>query len=430
MRPLSTYLAAMFFALALTSCSKQQEQTPGGAPVVQSGVGTANAAVAPSSTKGNWPCFLGPNRNGFSADAGDLQSWQSAQPAQLWNITMSDNGHSGPSVADGRLYIIDHSGEQDIVRAVDITNGKDLWTFPYPENAREDNGNARTTPTFDNGKLYILSRSGSLFCLDAAKGTKIWARNIQKEFNGRLPQWHYASSPVVDGNKLIIIPGGPNACVAALDKNTGKTIWQGGGSDMDGYGAPVIATINGQKQYVVFTAKNVIGVDANGGRVLWSYPWQTSYDVNAATPVVMGNAVFITSGYGTGCAMLDITAGGAKLRWRNKEMQSHFSTPLAYQGNIYGTTDPGDLVCLDGKTGRALWRQNGFEKGGVVGVGNKLIAMNGGGGDLVLCELSPAGYKELGRINPLGGKSWTAPIATAGMLIVRNQRSLVCLSLK
>ena len=380
----------------------------------------------------DWPRFLGPNANGISSETGINKDWAAKPPATLWTFKLSDNGFAGPSVADGKVFIIDRQGDNDVVRALNLADGKQLWEAAYPDPGKPDQGSfARSTPTWDNGKLYTLSRGGLLNCFDAKDGRKIWSRDFQADFKGQRPQWHWSMSPVVDGPNLVVVPGGPDAAVALLNKENGQTVWQGGGTSVPGYATPAIMTIAGKKQYVVFMAKSLIGVDPENGKLLWSFPWETPYNVNAATPVLVGeNRIFITSNYGRGGAVVKIDAEKAEKVWENKEIQSHFSTPVLVDGRLYGTTDPGDLVCLDPTEGKTLWRQGGFQKGGIVVVDGTIIAMNGAQGDVVMVELRPDTYKELGRIKPLGGQSWTAPIVADGKLIIRNRATLACLDLK
>jgi outer membrane protein assembly factor BamB len=271
---------------------------------------------------------------------------------------------------------------------------------------------------------------GTLLCFDAKNGKVLWSKSLVKDFGGRLQGWDYAPSPVIDGERLILVPGAPQGAVLVLNKNTGETIWQGGGDNVAGYSTPVIATINGTKQYVVFLGKMIAGINPETGAMIWSYPWNTSFDCNAATPLVIGNSVFITSGYGHGCAMIDVNGANATQRWFNKEMQAQFSSPVLFKDHIYGTGDPGFLMCLDPATGKALWKQNGFEKGGIVALDGVIIALNGSNGDMIMAELTPTAYKEVGRAPGLGAKSWTAPIIGEGRIIARDVRSLACLELK
>jgi outer membrane protein assembly factor BamB len=385
-------------------------------------------ALAFQAFAADWPQFRGLKADGMAPDKGINKDWANKPPKLLWQAALTDDGFAGPSVAEGKLFIIDHSGSQDIVRAFNVDTGEEAWRYAYDETDQANYGYSRATPVFSAGKVYTLSRMGTLLCLDAATGQKVWGRNLVSEMQGNKPQWDYAVSPLVDGDKLIVVPGGDKS-VAALDKTTGATLWTGGASDVAGYATPVTATILDKRQYVVFTGAMVSGVDSSDGNLLWSYPWKTSYDVNAASPIVGGNYVFMTSGYNVGCALLEITAAGPKKLWANKEIIGQFNTPVRFGKFIYGIGDPGNLVCLDTATGTAAWKQPGFEKGGVCGVDGAVIAINGAEGDVVLVNATETAYQELGRIKPLGGQSWTAPIVANGKLIVRNKQGIACLDL-
>lgn len=378
---------------------------------------------------GDWPNFLGPNRDSISTETGLNKNWNSQPPRELWRVPMSDDGYAGPSVANGKVFIINHEGDKDIVRAIDLKTGKDVWTHTYADSAKANYGFARATPTVDGGKVYTVSRFGIVNCLDEKTGKPVWTKDVVKEFKGEVPRWEMAWSPFIDGDKLVVQPGGSGAAVAALNKNTGATIWKGGGSDAPGYATPALATLAGKKQYLVFTGKHLIGVDAANGNLLWQVRWETKYDVNAATPLVVGpNKVFISSNYGHGCAMITVTGNNASIAWESKALQCHFNSPILFGNHIYGIS--GDLACLNPQTGKALWKQSGFEKGGLVIVDGVIIAVDGAKGDVVMAEAKPGAYRELGRIKPLGGQSWTAPIIADGKLIIRNKNALACFALK
>ena len=379
----------------------------------------------------DWPNFRGPNHDGISDEKLANKDWTAKPPKELWRITLGDEGYAGPSVAGGKMFIIDHKGDRDVVRAVDVKTGKNLWTHEYEDTDKSNYGFARATPTYDGGRIFTLSRLGALNCLDVKDGSVVWQRDIKKDFGGRWrgQTWDYAGSPLVDGEKLIVCPGGPGASVVALDKNTGKDIWRGGGDDQSGYATPVKAAIAGKTQYVVFTGMAVIGVDVSNGAKLWSSTWHTSYDINAATPLVIGNNVFISSNYGQGCALIDASTEPAKQIWANKVLKAHFNSPMLFDGHIYGIGDPGELNCIVPADGSVKWKHAGFQKGGVLGIDGCVIAINGSDGDVVLCRMTPEKYEELGRIKPLGSESWTAPIVAQGRLYVRNKKELVCLDL-
>lgn len=392
---------------------------------------TVLAALSASAAlqAADWPQFRGPACNGISPEKGIRRTWRPA-PRLLWQTRMSDNGYAGPSVAGGRVYIVDHQGRNDVVRAIDLNTGKDVWRFAYPDAANDNYGFARATPTVNGGKVYTLSRTGMVHCLDAARGKKIWGYNIITTFQGKPGGWDLAGSPFIDGNQLILVPGGATATVVAVNKNTGKPIWRCAANDAAGYATPVLATLAGKRQYLIFSATKLFGVETRTGRLLWSVPWKTQYDVNAASPIAIGNSVFITSNYGHGCALVDVTPSGARIRWQNREIQSQFSTPILARGMLFSTSDPGNLVCLDPRTGRVAWKQRGFEKGGIAAVDGMLIVVDGSNGDVALVSLDTARYRELGRFRPLGGQSWTAPVIADGKLILRNKQTLACFSLK
>lgn len=417
--------------LGLTACGQSGASSSSSETAVASATQDAATEVNVTVQGGSdWPQFRGPKGTGISPETGINKNWSAKPPKLLWTADMHDGGYAGPSCAEGLVFIIDHQGSQDVVRAIGLADGKDRWTYKYDSPAQDNYGYARSTPSYSEGKLYTVSQLGLVNCLDAKSGKPIWSRNVQSDFGGKMPGWNYAGSPLVDGNKVILTPGGQNAGMVALDKNTGKTIWQGGSNAVPGYSTPNLATINGVKQYVVMYAKGVMGVDAASGKLLWYSRWETSYDVNAADPIVIGNSVFITSGYGHGCSLIDITSSGPVKNWENGAIQGQFASSIYSGGYIYGTGDPGLLTCLNAKNGSVVWSQKGFEKSGAIGIDGAIIGLDGGG-NVILCEMSPSGYKELGRLRaPLGGQSWTAPIVAQGKLIIRNKNQIACIDIR
>jgi outer membrane protein assembly factor BamB len=388
---------------------------------------SAFSLAAPGS---DWPRFRGPDANGISPEKGINKDWQRRPPKLLWKAAMHDDGYAGPSVANGLVYILDHEGKTDVLRALRLADGGEVWRYKYEDADRPVYGYSRATPTVDAGRVYAFSRLGKLHCVEARTGKFLWSRDLIAEFKGQRPMWDLAASPLIDGRKLVVCVGGPNAAIVALDKATGKTLWHGGGSEKPAYSTPLIATIGGRRQYVTMDAEGAVGYSTENGALLWHFPWKPTDGTNVACPVIIGDSIFITASYRVGCALLDVRGGEAKARWRTDEMNAHISTPVFYGGFLYGTGDPGQLMCLDPATGRARWKQSGFEKGGIVVVDGTIIAVNGGSGDVVMVELTPERYHELGRIVPLGGQSWTSPIVAQGRLIVRNRSTLACLDLR
>lgn len=383
----------------------------------------------------DWPHFRGINGDAISTETGINKDWAATPPITSWRVPVADGGYSGPAVAGGIVYFIDYSrkSKEDVVRAIDLATGKDKWTVNYPDAVQENYGYNRSTPAIDDGMLYYINSAGDVYCLKQADGTLAWKKSLLADYGGQKLNFMFSMSPFIDGNKLIIVPGGPNKAVVALDKKTGETIWMGGGSDKAGYATPTVATINGVKQYVVITGANLIGVDAEKGTLLWSYPWPTQYDVNAPVPIIVGDSsIFITSGYNHGCALVDIKDGQATARWENKEIASRMTTPLLIGGLLYCTTESGNVVCLDPATGKALWKKPGFEQGGLLAVDGAVIVVDGKNGDVALTTMNKEGYALLGKTSPFVGASncWAPPIFADGFLIVRSKAELVCIKLK
>jgi outer membrane protein assembly factor BamB len=421
---LSTLLLAVIVALAAA------EPAGGTLSVPEKNDQGGKAAAA---AVGDWTQFRGPGTSGFSADQGINQDWKAKPPKELWRVPMKGKGFSGPAAASGAVFIIDHEGSQDVVRGLRLADGKEGWRFPYADTDKDDHGFVRSTPAIDQGKVYTLGRLGQVHCLDAKTGAQVWEANLVDQFSGKRANWDYAMSPIIDGNAVILVPGGDQGAVLALDKATGALIWRGGGTDAPGYATPIIATIGKTRQYLIFTAKNLIGVETASGKLLWSFPWSTAHDVNAATPIPVGESVFITSGYGVGCAMVDVADGSAKARWQNKDIQSHFNSPVLHQGFLYGTSDPNQLVCLDAQTGAVKWKTDGFGKGGLVAIEDVLVVEDGKSGEVALVKLSPDAYTELGRIKPFTGghqQFWTPPVIADKKLLLREQTELACYDLR
>lgn len=377
----------------------------------------------------DWPAFRGPNANGMSTESGLNLAWQTKPPRMLWTVRLMAESYAGPAVAGGRLFLLDHKGDQEVVRAFDLAKGRELWRHAYADTNTDLYGYARSTPVIDGGRVYTLSRLGLVHCYDAKTGRPLWSRHLVKEFNGRQPRWDYSMAPLLDGEKLILCPGSKDAAMVALNKVTGQTIWQGGGDAVPVYATPVTAFIGGQKQYVLLAYAQVLGIAAADGKRLWRYPYDTYQGMTAATPLIIGENVLLTGVEGLGDALLEITADGVKEKWKGQDLSPKFSTPILYDGYIYGTTGGGHLACIDPATGKAKWKQKGFEWGGAVAFEGHLVVANGQQGDLVLVRLDPSGYQERGRIRPLGGQTWTAPILADGKLIVRNKTQLACLDL-
>ena len=392
--------------------------------VLACAAGTALHAADP------WPQFRGPKADGYSPDKGINKDWNASPPKQLWKMEMGDGGLSGPIIVDGKVFIIDYKNGKDIVRCLDAQSGKEVWSYPYNTGSKVNYGFTRSTPTYDNGKLYTIGKWGQVHCLDAKSGTKIWQLDMVKDLGGKRPGWEYGMSPLVDGDLVILVPGARDAVAVAVEKATGKVVWKADFGDAVGYSTPQMPTIGGKKQYLIFTAAGLAGLDPASGKKLWGFPWKTGSNCNTAAPVVLDNNIFITTGYEHGSAVVEVSDNHAKSLWESKEIQSFFSSPIYADGHVYCTAEPGVLVCMELKTGNVKWKQKGFERGGLIAVDGTLVVMEGNTGTVVMAEINPKEYKELGRIKkPLAGKRlfWTAPVLADGKLLIRSTAELVCL---
>ena len=393
-----------------------------------------------------WAQFRGPAANGISPDARINMNWTAKPPAVLWTFPMSDSGWSNPCIGDNKVFVIDHVTKEskdaagnatdpkgeDVVRALDLKTGKELWSFAYPGMPQEKNGTTGPSPALDNGKLYTVSRNMLVHCLDASTGKQIWERDCAKDFDARPAEaiWGHNASPLVDENRLILLPGGPDAAVVALEKNTGATLWKAAGSNA-GDATPIIYGSGKSKQYIAFIGEGLVGLNPETGARLWSFPWKTTYNQNAATPLVVENRILFASAFKMGAGLLDISnTSSPTLVWKNKEAEVRFSSPVYLNGNIYCTSmpeNPGSLLCINAQTGATNWKQPGFNFGPLSAAGGALIAVDGKTGDIVLIEPNAAAYKELGRIHPAEpATSWNAAIVVDGRMYARTKKVLTC----
>ncbi|MFP5284979.1 MAG: PQQ-binding-like beta-propeller repeat protein, partial [Thermoanaerobaculia bacterium] len=306
----------------------------------------------------DWPQFRGPNRDGVSRETGLLKSWPAGGPKVLWKAPIGE-GYSHIAVSNGRLYTLYGQGDQEFAVAMDTATGKAVWRTPIDRMYRSDMGNGpRSTPTVEGGMVYALSASGRLVALNAKDGRKVWERDLPKELGGRMPGWGASTSPLVEGNLLLVDLGGSRS-LAAFDKKTGKVVWTSQ-SDVAGYSAPIAITVGGVRQAIFFTGTSVVAVSPRDGKLLWRVPWRTDWDINAATPLfVPPDKVFVSSGYGVGGAVYQIKVGDGKVRaeevWKSRGMKNQFSSSVLHNGVIYGFDDA-TFKAVDAATGKERWK--------------------------------------------------------------------------
>ncbi|MFO0842156.1 MAG: PQQ-binding-like beta-propeller repeat protein [Gemmataceae bacterium] len=400
-------------------------------------------------TTRDWPQWLGPHRDGVTTMPDLLKTWPERGPPRLWRKTSGET-YSSFAVAEGRVYTTMATEGGETVFCWDLATGKERWQHAYtPRQAFQYSG-PRTTPTLDGGKVYTLGAAGLLLCLNAADGKVVWEHDLAAELGAAPPRWGLACSPLVEGDRLFVAIGGRRS-LAAFDKATGELVWAGL-SDDPGYSSPVAATIDGARQVIFFTGTRLVGVAPKDGSLLWEYPWKTSFDVNAATPVVFrarsggaeGTYVFISSGYTRGCGLVKVERRGGGLMARrvyeSSELCCHFSTPVRHKDHIYAFDETRDLTCLDLRTGEVRWRFDrpegaeglravGYQKGSLLRVGELLLAL-GETGKLALVEATPEAYREVAAARPFRDRCWTLPVLAEGRLLVRDWKQVLCLDVR
>jgi outer membrane protein assembly factor BamB len=391
---------------------------------------SASCFLLPLANAVDWPQWRGINRDGISSEKISPASWGKEGPKQLWRKEVG-TGVSSVVVRGGRLYTMGNKGGTDVVFCLDAATGAEIWrhSYPHPLDDRQFEGGPAGTPTVDGDRVYTLSHEGDLFCLSASSGKVLWSKNLQRDFGGIRQSWGYSGSPLVDGDLVILDAGGPGASTVALDKSTGAVKWKTG-SDDAGYSSPVAFTLAGIRCIAVFKAAALVGLNTANGQELWRYRWKTYADINASTPIVFGDKIFITSGYRTGCALIQVSPGKVTEIWRNKNMRSQLASPVLIQGSLYGidgNVGAGELRCLDFGNGQIKWRQN-VGGGTLIAAGGYLLALSERG-ELVVAEASSTNYREVARAQVLGGHSWVAPAVADGKIYCKNnQGTLVCLA--
>jgi outer membrane protein assembly factor BamB len=389
---------------------------------------TASAADEKPATPGDWPQWRGPRRDGVSQETGLLTQWPRQGPKELWRAPASV-GYSTFAVAGGRVYTILQDGEQEAIVCWQADTGKELWRFRYPARYVNDWGSGpRSTPTVDGDFVYTVGATGLFHCLKAATGEKVWQHKLLEQFGADNLTWGVSFSPLVEGDLVYTNPGGPGGnSLAAFHKRTGKLVWKAQ-NDVAGYSSPITITAAGVRQTLFFTGKHLLSVALDTGQLYWSIPWETEYDCNVATPIAVGDHVFISSGYNRGCTLLKIESDGKTLKprriYENTQMCNHFSSCVYYQGHLYGFNE-GMLSCLDFLKGKTAWRERGFNKGALMIADGHLIIL-GENGKLALAEASPHGYKEKARFQFSENKCWTVPVLANGRLYVRDEEKIVC----
>ena len=384
----------------------------------------------------DWPQWRGPERTGLSSESGLLKSWPSAGPPVVWSRRGLGQGYGTVAVQGDRIFVQGKKGKSSSLFCLSRLDGTTRWTKKLGTGLDHGRGGGpRSTPCVDGSRVYALTENGDLACLKARSGEQLWNRNILRDFSGRNLNWLISESPLVDGNHVIVTPGGPEASVVALDKISGKTVWVSQEvSDRAGYCSSMVAEIDGVRIIMTFTAHAAMGLRATDGKLMWRYRPVANSTANVATPVFHDGKVFLTSAYGTGCALLSLTRAGDEVEaeeiYFNSDMQNHHGGVVLVDGYIYGFSKS-ILTCLNFETGERMWRHRSVGKGSLTYADGHLYLL-GENHVMGLAEATPDGYRETGRfrLEKQDLPSWAHPVVSGGRLYIRSQGRLSCYNIR
>jgi outer membrane protein assembly factor BamB len=398
----------------------------------------------------DWPQWRGPERNGISRESGLLKQWPKEGPKLLWQVNDIGDGFSTPSVVGNRIYLMSNRGmENEFVQALSTEAGKPIWTTrvgnvgnpnqdpPYPK--------ARSTPTVDGEFIYALGSDGDLVCLETRSGKIRWQKSLRKEFDGQPHDWAYAESPLVDGDVLVVTPGGVQATMVALNKKTGVLIWKSAvpGGDPAGYASAIVVQAGGRKQYVQFLSKGLVGVDAKTGEFLWRYKEVVKGPAQVFTPVARDGYVYAGAlSIGGGLVRLKSDGAGvaAEQVYFERGLPNGFGGAVLVGEYLYGTDPAGQvLVAAEFTTGKPKWKSENFGRASLAYADGHLY-VHKWDGDFVLVEATAEGYREKGRFTPpnqpkrkqgqYADLAYTYPVIANGRLYIRDSETLWAYDIK
>lgn len=389
---------------------------------------TLGSSIGAALQANDWPQWRGPNRDGVSTERGLLKEWPKGGPPLAWRATGLGEGYSSFSVAGGRLYTLGARGGTEYVIAIDAATGKVVWETPHGRRFSNDRGDGpRATPTVDGDQLYAFGASGDLARLDAATGKAAWTVNVLRQFGGSNITWGLSESPLVLADRILVNAGGRGASIVAVKKSDGSLLWKSG-NDEAGYSSAVLHQAGGIQQAIFFTAERALGVDVQTGRLLWGYDRVANNTANIATPIVRDNKVFLSSAYGTGAALLELTpaSGGVTARevYFTREMRNHHASSVLIGDHLFGFSDA-ILTAMRFETGEVAWRDRSVGKGSMVYADERLYLFSENG-VVGLAEANPAAYREHGRFSITTGPfpTWAHPVVSRGTLYLRDQGTL------
>ena len=392
-------------------------------------------ACLPFLLAADWPQHLGTNRDGHSSEKGLLRTWPKDGPPLLWKRDVG-TGWAGLATAGDRLILFHRVGDKDIVECLNPASGKEIWKSTYASRYVDDfmfDDGPRAVPLIADKRVFTLGADGNLRAWNLESGEAIWDRNVNKEYVVEKGFFGTATSPMIAGGKLLINVGAKGAGVVAFDPATGKELWKAS-DDGVSYSSPVVGKLGDEELAIFFTRSGLLAVSPEKGEVKYRYPWRPRINasVNAATPIVSGGRVFLSTSYGTGAVVLEVKRGKLEDVWMgDKSISSHYPTPVLIEEHLYGIDGrqeggQAQLRCVEWATGKVLWMKESFGCAGLIAADGLLIACVENG-DVVLIEPSTKSYKELARARVLDSPVRALPALSGGKLFVRDGKKLVAI---
>ena len=395
------------------------------------------AAALQTATVTDWPQYLGPDRNGVYRGPALAESWPSGGPRVVWQKQVGE-GFSGPVVAEGRVILFHRIANLEIVESLDARTGASQWKVEYPTTYRDDFGfdeGPRAVPVVANGTVYTFGAQGQLHAISLTTGVQIWSEDTAKRFGVAKGFFGAAGSPLVEDGRVIANIGGRGAGVVAFDAKTGKVLWQAT-DDEASYSSPVGATFGGKRSAIFLTRSSLMGLDPATGQIQFQRRWRArlAASVNAATPLVVGDLIFVSAEYGPGAAVMRVEGSKLTDLWASDEvLTNHYATSVYRDGFLYGFHGRQEFGpsfrAVEFRTGKVRWSQDQFKAGSVTLAGDRLLIMRETG-ELILAPASPDSFKPIARAQVLPATVRAFPALAGGLLYVRNEKTLVCLDLR
>jgi outer membrane protein assembly factor BamB len=385
----------------------------------------------------DWPQILGPARNGVVSGPPLSESWGASGPRVVWRKQVGQ-GFAGPAVVGTRAILFHRVGNEEVVESLDASSGASTWRYAYPTRYRDDFGfdeGPRAVPVVADGTIFTFGAEGQLHAINLATGTRLWSEDTMKRFNVPKGFFGAGGSPLVEGGRVIANVGGDKAGLVAFDAKTGRVVWAATDDDAS-YSSGIGATFGGLRSAVFLTRDRLVGVDPQTGSIRFERRWRArqAASVNAATPVVVGDLIFVSAEYGPGAGVLRVSGSSLTDLWTSDEVLSnHYSTSVQHDGYLYGYHGRQEfgpsLRAVELRTGKVAWSQDQFRAGSILLVGDRLLIMREGG-ELLLAPASPQAFRPIARAQVMPGVVRPYAAYANGFLYVRNENTLICLDLR